>query len=339
MRILVTGGAGYIGSHSVVVLLDAGHEVVIVDNLDNSKASVVDRIAELTGQRPVLHRVDLRDRSALDEVFAATAPDGVVHFAGLKAVGESVGDPLRYYENNVSGSLNLLGSMATHGCRMLVFSSSCTVYGAEPQLPLQEGAPVSATNPYGWSKVMVERVLDDLCGADRSWRIASLRYFNPVGAHPSGRMGEDPLGVPNNLLPFICQVAVGRRDRLQVFGDDYPTVDGTCVRDYIHVVDLAKGHIAALHRLLDADALGHHRWNLGTGRGHSVLEVIGAFERATGIAVPFDVTGRRPGDVAVSYADPRLANRELGWQADASLEAMCADAWRWQESNPAGYPD
>jgi UDP-glucose 4-epimerase len=337
MRILVTGGAGYIGSHTVVLLLEAGHEVVVVDSLANSKVAVLDRVAELTGHRADFHEVDLVDAESLDSVFERTGPDAVIHFAGFKAVGESVSQPLRYYRNNLAGSLNLLESMALHGCQTLVFSSSCTVYGPEPDLPLREGSPTSATNPYGWTKVMIEQILEDLHRADDGWRIASLRYFNPVGAHPSGRIGEDPLGVPNNLLPFICQVAVGRRERLEVFGDDYPTPDGTCVRDYIHVVDLANGHLAALQRILEKG--GHHRWNLGTGQGHSVLEVVAAFERSTGISIPHDIVGRRPGDVAAAYADPTLANEELGWRADKTLDAICADAWRWQRANPMGYPD
>jgi UDP-glucose 4-epimerase len=337
MRILVTGGTGYIGSHTVVVLLEAGHEVVVVDNLVNSKASVLDRVHALTGHELQLHQVDLLDPDALDSVFAATGPEAVIHFAGLKAVGESVGQPLRYYRNNLVGSLNLLDAMTRHQCRTLVFSSSCTVYGPEPQLPLREDAPTSATNPYGWTKVMIEQILADIHATDRDWRIASLRYFNPVGAHPSGLMGEDPLGVPNNLLPFICQVAVGRRELLQVFGDDYPTPDGTCIRDYIHVVDLAQGHLAALERIIEVG--GHHRWNLGTGTGHSVLELIDAFERTTGVSIPRQVVGRRSGDVPTAYADPSAANHELDWRADATLETICADAWRWQQANPAGYPD
>ncbi|MBK5222584.1 MAG: UDP-glucose 4-epimerase GalE [Acidimicrobiia bacterium] len=337
MRILVTGGAGYIGSHTVVVLQDAGHEVVIVDDLSNSSASAVDRIAEIAGKVPELHQVDLCDRDALFEVFSRTRPEAIVHFAALKAVGESVAQPLRYYRNNLIGGLNLFEAMGEHDCRTLVFSSSCTVYGGAPALPLREGAPTWAVSPYGWTKVMLEQILTDLHAADGRWRIGSLRYFNPVGAHPSGRLGEDPRGMPNNLLPFITQVAVGRRERLTVFGADYPTPDGTCVRDYIHVVDLAEGHLAALRRLQDRG--GYHTWNLGTGRGHSVLEVIAAFERATGIAVPYEVAGGRPGDIAASYADPSRANEELGWRSDTSLETICADAWRWQQANPDGYPN
>lgn len=337
MRILVTGGAGYIGSHTVVLLLEAGHEVVVVDNFSNSKPEAVRRVAEIAGRGVDLHEVDLLDAEMLDQTLASTGPDAVIHFAGLKAVGESVADPHRYYRTNVVGTLNLIESMQRHGCQTLVFSSSATVYGAKPSLPLREDAPTSATNPYGWSKFMIERILRDVHAADDTWSIASLRYFNPVGAHPSGRIGEDPQGTPNNLLPFISQVAVGRRERLDVFGADYDTPDGTGVRDYLHVVDLAAGHLAALHRL--AEVGGHHVWNLGTGNGHSVLEVIGAFERATGVAIPYEVVGRRPGDIAASYADPSRANEELGWTADRSIDTICADAWRWQSSNPEGYPD
>ncbi|MBK5221499.1 MAG: UDP-glucose 4-epimerase GalE [Acidimicrobiia bacterium] len=336
MRILVTGGAGYIGSHTVVLLVEAGHEVVIVDNLVNSRSEAVRRVREITGSDVAFHQVDLLDEDALDQVFAEHAPDAVIHFAGLKAVGESVADPHRYYSVNIGGALSLTRSMATHGCRTLVFSSSATVYGATPALPLREGAPTSATNPYGWTKLMIEQILADLHTADPQWSIASLRYFNPVGAHPSGRIGEDPQGVPNNLVPFISQVAIGRRERLQVFGDDYDTPDGTGVRDYIHVVDLAAAHLAALHRL---DELGgHHVWNLGSGKGHSVLEVVRAFEAASGRPIPYDVVARRPGDIATCYADPSLANEELGWAADHSLDAMCTDTWRWQQANPEGYP-
>ncbi|MFP3906338.1 MAG: UDP-glucose 4-epimerase GalE [Acidimicrobiales bacterium] len=337
MRILVTGGAGYIGSHTVVLLIEAGHEVVIVDDFSNSKPEAVRRIAELTGQAPELCTLDLLDADGVDAAVGGHGPEAVIHFAGLKAVGESVAQPLRYYRNNLSGTINLLDSLERHGCRTLVFSSSATVYGPEPALPLREDAPTSATSPYGWSKYMIERILADLAAADPSWSIASLRYFNPVGAHPSGRIGEDPQGIPNNLLPFVTQVAVGRRDRLDVFGDDYDTPDGTGVRDYLHVVDLAAGHLAALHRLVEVG--GHHVWNLGTGRGHSVYEIIAAFERATGIDIPYRVVDRRPGDIAVSYADPTKANEELGWTADHTIEAICADAWRWQSQNPEGYPD
>jgi UDP-glucose 4-epimerase len=336
MRILVTGGAGYIGSHTVVLLAEAGHEVVIVDNLANSRSAAVDRVRELTGADIAFHQVDLLDESSLDDVFGSESPDAVIHFAGLKAVGESVAEPHRYYSTNLGGALNLTRAMADHDCRTIVFSSSATVYGATPTLPLVESASTSATSPYGWTKLMIEQILHDIHEADDSWSVATLRYFNPVGAHPSGRIGEDPQGIPNNLVPFIAQVAVGRRERLQVFGDDYDTADGTGVRDYIHVLDLAAAHLAALHRL--AEVGGHHVWNLGTGRGHSVLEVIRAFEDASGRPVPYDVVGRRAGDIATCYADPSLANEELGWSADHSLEAMCTDTWRWQVQNPDGYP-
>jgi UDP-glucose 4-epimerase len=337
MRIVVTGGAGYIGTHTVVLLLEAGHEVVVVDDFSNSKPAALERVAAITGADIELHAVDLLDPDHLDAAFAAGPADAVIHFAGLKAVGESVAEPLRYYRTNLSGTLNLLRAMDRHGCRTIVFSSSATVYGPTPTLPLREDAPTSATNPYGWSKLMIEQILADLHASDPSWAIAALRYFNPVGAHPSGLIGEDPRGIPNNLFPFITQVAVGRLDKLRVFGGDYPTHDGTGVRDYIHVVDLAAGHLAALHRLLEVG--GHHVWNLGSGQGHSVLDVVAAFERATGISIPYEVTGRRPGDVAASYADPTLANEELGWTTDRGLDTMCADAWRWQSRNPEGYPD
>ena len=337
MRILVTGGAGYIGSHTVVLLLEAGHDVVIVDDFSNSKPEAVRRIGEITGTAPDLATVDLLDADGLDRTVADHGPEAVIHFAGLKAVGESVAQPLRYYRTNLTGTINLLDALERHGCRTLVFSSSATVYGAQPQLPLREDAPTSATNPYGWTKFMIEQILADLHAADDSWSIASLRYFNPVGAHPSGRIGEDPQGIPNNLLPFITQVAVGRRERLDVFGADYDTPDGTGVRVYLHVVDLAAGHLAALHRLIDVG--GHHIWNLGTGQGHSVFEVIAAFERATGVSIPYRVVDRRPGDIATSYADPTRANDELGWIADHTIDAICADAWRWQSQNPSGYPD
>jgi UDP-glucose 4-epimerase len=337
MRILVTGGAGYIGSHTVVLLLEAGHEVVIADNFSNSKPEAVRRIGELAGRGAEMAEVDLLDQPALDRAVAEAAPEAVVHFAGLKAVGESVEQPLRYYRTNITGTLNLLDALEPTGCRTLVFSSSATVYGAEPTLPLREDAPTSATNPYGWTKFMIEQILADLHAADDAWSIAALRYFNPVGAHPSGRIGEDPQGIPNNLLPFVSQVAVGRREKLSVFGDDYDTPDGTGVRDYLHVVDLAAGHLAALHRLVEVG--GHHVWNLGTGQGHSVLEVVAAFERATGVTIPYEVTSRRPGDIAASYADPAKANEELGWSADHTLDAICADTWRWQSQNPQGYPE
>jgi UDP-glucose 4-epimerase len=335
MRILVTGGAGYIGSHTVVQLLEAGHEVVVLDNLSNSSREAVDRVNEITGQKADLRVLDLLDEAGVTELLAETRPEAVIHFAGLKAVGESVEQPERYYRNNVGGTLNLVRAMAAADCRTIVFSSSATVYGEPASVPIREDFPLSGTNPYGWSKLMVEKVLTDVHTADDRWRVALLRYFNPVGAHPSGRIGEDPQGIPNNLVPFIAQVAVGRRERLNVFGGDYPTPDGTGVRDYIHVLDLAAGHLAALEALRGRP--GCHAWNLGTGRGNSVLEVVAAFARASGREIPYDVVGRRPGDIAVSYADPALAQAELGWRAELDLDAMCADTWRWQSANPSGY--
>ncbi|MDQ8020541.1 MAG: UDP-glucose 4-epimerase GalE [Moraxellaceae bacterium] len=337
-RILVTGGAGYIGSHTCLELLNAGFEVVVVDNLCNSKAESLRRVEELTGRKiAAFHRVDIRDRAALREVFAAHAIDAVIHFAALKAVGESVAQPLRYYENNIAGTVALTETMAEAGVKAIVFSSSATVYGDPASVPIREDFPTGPTNPYGRTKWMTEFVLSDLAVADKDWRVALLRYFNPVGAHPSGRIGEDPNGIPNNLMPFVSQVAVGKRSRLSVFGGDYATPDGTGVRDYIHVVDLAKGHVAALRRL--AERSGVLTVNLGTGRGYSVLEVVKAFETASGRPVPYDIVARRPGDVAQCYAEPTLAEQELGWRAGLDLDAMCRDAWNWQNQNPAGYPD
>ena len=337
MRILVTGGAGYIGSHTAVQLIGAGHDVTVVDNLSNAKRESLRRVGEITGGEVTLHAVDLLDTDALRRLFEETRPEAVIHFAGLKAVGESVQQPARYYRNNVSGTLELVRVMDEHDCRTIVFSSSATVYGDPQSVPIDEGAPLGATNPYGWSKLMVEKVLTDVAAADERWRVALLRYFNPVGAHSSGRIGEDPQGIPNNLVPFIAQVAVGRRDTLAVFGDDYPTPDGTGVRDYIHVVDLADGHLAALDYLVAKG--GCSAWNLGTGRGSSVLEVVAAFARASGREIPYEVRPRRPGDVAASYADPSLARADLGWTATRSIDDMCADTWRWQNANPEGYPD
>ncbi|MCI0520628.1 MAG: UDP-glucose 4-epimerase GalE [Chloroflexi bacterium] len=337
MKILVTGGAGYIGSHTCLELLNAGYDVAAVDNLSNSKEEALRRVQELTGRRLEFHRVDLLDAPALHDVFRRGAFQAVIHFAGLKAVGESVGQPLRYFQNNVSGTLNLCQVMAEHGVRDLVFSSSCTIYGDPASVPVREHFPRSATNPYGRSKLMIEEILEDLYVADPGWNIILLRYFNPVGAHPSGRIGEDPNGIPNNLLPYIAQVAVGRRERLSVFGNDYPTPDGTGVRDYIHVVDLALGHLKALERL--SQNPGVVAYNLGTGTGYSVLEVRAAFEKACGRPIPYQITARRPGDVALTYADPGKANRELGWRAEKTLEQMCADTWRWQAANPQGYDE
>ncbi|MFP5335407.1 MAG: UDP-glucose 4-epimerase GalE [Actinomycetes bacterium] len=337
MRTLVTGGAGYIGSHTVVQLLEAGHEVVVLDNLSNAKRAAVDRVAELTGRPVGLEVVDLLDEQGVSDVLAQVRPDAVVHFAGLKAVGESVAQPERYYRNNVGGTLNLVRAMDEVGCRTIVFSSSATVYGDPQSLPLREDAPLTATNPYGWSKLMIEQILRDVHVADDRWRVALLRYFNPVGAHPSGRIGEDPQGIPNNLVPYVAQVAVGRREKLLVFGGDYDTPDGTGVRDYIHVVDLAAGHVAALAAL--ADRGGCRAWNLGTGVGHSVLEVVHAFRRASGQEIPYEIVDPRPGDVAASWADPARAEADLGWTAKLGLDDMCRDTWAWQSANPEGYPE
>ncbi|MCU6498883.1 UDP-glucose 4-epimerase GalE [Rugamonas sp. A1-17] len=330
MKILVTGGMGYIGSHTVVELLAAGHEVVALDNLSNARASVRQRVERIAGKPFTFVEADVRDRAALQAVFAAHRIDTVIHFAGLKAVGESVEQPLRYYDNNVTGSLVLFECMAQAGVKSLVFSSSATVYGDPASVPILEHFPLSATNPYGRSKLMIEEMLRDLHKADPGWRIALLRYFNPVGAHESGLIGEEPNGIPNNLVPYIAQVADGRRERLSVFGGDYPTPDGTGLRDYIHVVDLALGHLATLSKL--ATGAGIFTYNLGTGRGNSVLEMVRAFEAASGRPVPYQVVARRAGDIAACYADAGLAERELGWKAQRSVEQMCADSWRWQST-------
>jgi len=335
MNVLVTGGAGYIGSHTCVELLEAGHRVVVVDNLANSKEESLRRVRALTGKSLTFHQVDLRDKLALDAIFSAQRIDAVIHFAGLKAVGESVAKPLAYYHNNVTGTLILCEVMRAHGVTDIVFSSSATVYGDPDEVPIKEDAPLGPTNPYGRTKWMIEKILRDLHVADQAWNIALLRYFNPVGAHPSGRIGEDPSGIPNNLLPYIAQVAVGKLDELQVFGGDYPTHDGTGVRDYIHVVDLALGHLRALDRLQDGP--GVVTYNLGTGQGYSVIDVIKAFKRVSGREVPYRIVDRRSGDVATSYADPSRAERELGWTAERGIDEMCADVWRWQSNNPNGY--
>jgi len=327
VKVLVTGGAGYIGSHTVVELLGAGHEVVIVDNLCNSKPSVIERIERIVGRRPEFIEADIRDRRAMTEALFGCA--AVIHFAGLKAVGESVARPLAYYDNNVSGSVSLFEAMVETGVGTLVFSSSATVYGDPHTVPIREDFPLSATNPYGRSKLMIEDILRDLAKARPEWRIALLRYFNPVGAHVSGTIGEDPNDIPNNLMPYVAQVAVGRLKELSVFGNDYPTPDGTGIRDYIHVVDLALGHLAALQAL--GRQPGLLTVNLGTGRGYSVLEMVRAFERASGRPVPHRIAPRRPGDIAQCYADPSLAWQTLGWRAERGIEAMCTDAWRWQQ--------
>lgn len=340
MRVLVTGGAGYIGSHTVVALVEAGHEVGVVDSLVNAHGEAIDRVRTITGVDVPLHVADLRDADALDKIFADGSFEAVVHFAGLKAVGESVAQPLRYYDNNLGCTFALLQAMERHRVDAMVFSSSATVYGihdAIDAMPLREDLPLGAVNPYGETKVQIERILTDVAAADERLHVAMLRYFNPVGAHPSGLIGEDPQGIPNNLVPYIAQVAVGRREKLLVFGDDYPTPDGTGVRDYIHVMDLAEGHVAALAHL--AEFPGANAWNLGTGRGSSVYEVLHAFERAVGHELPYEVTARRPGDAPVSFCDPGKAERDLGWRATRSLDQMCADHWHWQRDNPNGYAE
>ena len=330
MRILVTGGAGFIGSHTVVELVLDGHEPVIVDTFVNSKPSVLDRLETITGYRTPLHEADVRDGEALDRILAEGRFDGVIHFAGLKAVGESVERPLEYWDVNVAGSVTLLRAMGRHHVRRLLFSSSATVYGDPDELPLRETAPTKPpTNPYGWTKATVERIMSDVARAEPSWALAALRYFNPAGAHPSGLIGEDPSDIPNNLMPYISRVASERLPTLRVFGADYDTPDGTGIRDYIHVVDLARGHLAAMRHLFEHG--GHHVWNLGTGRGTSVLEVVAAYERASGHQIPYEIVDRRQGDVAATWADPTLAERELGWSAEHDIDRMCEDAWRWQQ--------
>ena len=338
MRVLVTGGLGYIGAHTCVELALAGHELLVLDNLSNTKASVLGRLRELAPSARIdFLRADLRDAAALDGAIATGGIDAVVHFAALKAVGESAARPLDYYDNNVGGTLALLLAMARHGVERLVFSSSATVYGEPERLPIPEDHRLQATNPYGRTKLMIEQILADHAAARPAFRHATLRYFNPIGAHASGRIGEDPRGIPNNLFPYVTQVAVGRLAKVQVFGGDYATVDGTGVRDYIHVVDLATGHLAALDYLRSKDR--SITVNLGTGRGHSVLEVIQAFEKVSGKKIPYEIVARRAGDSAASYADTGYAARELGWRARHGIEDMCRDSWRWQSGNPTGYPD
>jgi UDP-glucose 4-epimerase len=328
MKILVTGGMGYIGSHTVVELQNAGHDVVVYDNLYNAVRSVQDRVQKITGKPFVFVEGDIRDRAGMEAVFSAHKIDAVIHFAGLKAVGESVAQPLRYYDNNVYGSVALFETMAKFGCKTLVFSSSATVYGDPASVPIKEDFPLSATNPYGRSKLMIEDILRDLFKAEPDWRIALLRYFNPVGAHESGLIGEEPNGIPNNLVPYIAQVANGQREKLSVFGGDYPTPDGTGMRDYIHVVDLAIGHVKTLDKL--AQGAGLHTYNLGTGNGNSVLEMVHAFEKACGKPIAYQIVDRRPGDIAKCYADPTKAREELGWTAQRDIAQMCADSWRYQ---------
>ncbi|ALV21550.1 UDP-glucose 4-epimerase GalE [Carnobacterium antarcticum] len=335
MAILVTGGAGYIGSHTTVELLNAGYEVVIVDDYSNSKPEVLNRIKEITGKEFSFHEVNILDKAALEEVFQAHDLDAVIHFAGYKAVGESVAEPLKYYHNNLTGTFVLAELMEKYNVKKMVFSSSATVYGMNNVSPLTEDLPLSTTNPYGTTKMMIEQILQDVYKADSTWSIALLRYFNPIGAHESGRIGEDPNGIPNNLMPYITQVAVGKREQLSVFGSDYDTSDGTGVRDYIHVVDLAKGHLKAVEKVLATEQI--EAYNLGTGQGYSVLDVVTNFEKATGQNVPYALVDRRPGDIGTCYSDATKAAVELGWKAAFNLEEMCRDSWRWQENNPNGY--
>ena len=343
-KVLVTGGAGYIGSHTCVQLLEAGYSLVVLDNLSNSSIESLRRVEQIAGKSLEFVEGDIGDRPLLNELFTSHQIDSVIHFAGLKAVGESVAEPIRYYQNNVAGTLELCAAMAAHGVNKIVFSSSATVYGDPASVPIDESFPLSATNPYGRSKLHIEEMLRDFVVADlqaseqqNPWSIVLLRYFNPAGAHVSGQIGEDPNGIPNNLMPYICQVAVGKLKQLSVFGGDYDTVDGSGVRDYIHVVDLANGHLQALKKLAGSDGVGVSTYNLGTGHGYSVIETVKAFERASGQSVPYQVVGRRPGDIAACYADPSLATRELGWKANFNLDDMCRDAWRWQQGNPEGY--
>ena len=335
MQILVTGGAGYIGSHTCLELLQAGCQVIVVDNLSNSKRESLRRVEVLTGKTIKFYECDLQDRQSMDLIFQENDIDAVIHFAGLKAVGESVAKPLMYYKNNIVGTLVLCEIMAAYHVKNIVFSSSATVYGNPAQLPITEEFPLAATNPYGNSKLFIEYILQDLQTADNTWNIALLRYFNPVGAHASGQIGEDPNDIPNNLMPFIAQVAVGKRSELAVFGNDYSTPDGTGVRDYIHVVDLALGHIKAIEKLKTNP--GVVIYNLGTGKGYSVLEMVQAFEKVSGRKVPYKIVARRPGDIAACYADPNKAKRELDWEAGMKIEEMCRDAWNWQSKNPNGY--
>jgi UDP-glucose 4-epimerase len=337
MNVLLTGGAGYIGSHTAAAFIAQGHGVVVADNFSNSSPEALTRIARITGVKPVCHAVDVSDPSALETVFAASRIDAVVHFAGLKAVGESVAVPLKYYRNNIDTTLTLLESMAKFGVKKLIFSSSATVYGTPEALPLTEDMPTQPESPYGWTKLMIERIITDYAASDPGFSAVLLRYFNPVGAHPSGLIGEDPRQIPNNLMPYIAQVAAGKLPALNIFGNDYPTKDGTGVRDYIHVADLARGHVAALDRCREHP--GAEIFNLGTGTPYSVMEVVRAFEAASGVAVPCRIAPRRGGDIAIYYADPAKANRALGWQAQYGLSDMCRDAWRFQTQNPNGYAD
>ncbi len=336
MRILVTGGAGYIGSHTCVELLQAGHEVVVVDNLYNASEKALKRVEEITGKTLTFYLADIRDAQAMEDIFEKEAIDAVIHFAGLKAVGESVVKPVEYYENNIAGTLNLITAMKNHNVKKIIFSSSATVYGDPAFIPITEECPKgTCTNPYGWTKWMLEQILTDLHTADPEWSVILLRYFNPIGAHQSGRIGEDPKGIPNNLLPYVAQVAIGKLECVGVFGNDYDTPDGTGVRDYIHVVDLAKGHVKALAKFQEEAEV--RVYNLGTGHGYSVLDVVKAFSKACGHELPYQIKPRRAGDIAMCYCDPKKAERELGWVAEYDMEDMCRDSWRWQSNNPDGY--
>ena len=338
MSILVTGGVGFIGSHTVVELQNAGYDVVVLDNLCNANPKVLDRIEAITGKKVPFYQADIRDREALNEIFDKENIDSVIHFAGLKAVGESVQKPLEYYDNNISGTLVLVDVMRQHGCKNIIFSSSATVYGDPAFVPITEECPKGVcTNPYGWTKSMLEQILSDIQKADNEWNVVLLRYFNPIGAHKSGTIGENPNGIPNNLMPYITQVAVGKREELGVFGDDYDTPDGTGVRDYIHVVDLALGHVKVLKKI--EEKAGLKIYNLGTGCGYSVLDVVHNFEKASKVKIPYSIKPRRAGDIATCYADASKAKEELGWEAQYGILEMCEDSWRWQKNNPNGYDD
>lgn len=335
MRILVTGGAGYIGSHTVIALQESGHEVHVVDNLSNSSYEALERVMKITGKKVTFYNNSVLDSEAMSRIFGAAVYDAVIHFAAFKAVGESVTKPLMYYHNNISGTVSLLEAMKKNGVKNIIFSSSATVYGDPEKVPIDESFPLSAANPYGRTKLMMEEILTDLYNAEKDWNVVILRYFNPVGAHKSGTIGEDPNGIPNNLMPYISQVAIGKLERLSVFGNDYPTKDGTGVRDYIHVTDLAEGHVKALSRITPGGSLSVY--NLGTGKGYSVLEMIKAFEKASGKKVRYKIAPRRPGDIAECWASPLKAEKELGWKASRGIDEMCADTWNWQEKNPMGY--
>lgn len=338
MKVLVTGGAGFIGSHTCVELLENGHEVVVVDNLSNSSEKSLERVKELTGKDFAFYKGDILDDELLNKIFKENDIDCCIHFAGLKAVGESVAKPWEYYNNNISGTLNLLKVMKENGCKNIIFSSSATVYGDPQEIPITENCPKGqCTNPYGWTKSMLEQIFMDIYNSDKEWNIILLRYFNPIGAHKSGRIGENPNGIPNNLMPYITQVAVGKLEKLGVFGNDYDTPDGTGVRDYIHVVDLAKGHVKALKKI--EENAGLNIYNLGTGQGYSVLDIVKNFEEATGVKIPYVIKKRRPGDIATSYCNPDKAYRELGWKAENGIKEMCADSWNWQKNNPKGYEE